>query len=291
MAVLVFAGFTSTGDAAAASSGVRCGSRITRDTTLTKDLHCKKDGLKIGASGITLDLGGHDIVGPGKPGTKGIQNSGHDGVVITGYAGGEVRGFDRGVELRKGADDNEVVGMHIRGGHYGVVLFDSDHARLDDNLVTAGAKADGYNGGSGAAIALYRSHENFFEENFSENNGVNVMVLENSHRNQIFETNFRDEIWADPVGHLHDFDPNLGTGLLRRNSDQNRIVGNIFAENANDGLFVDSKSTDNVVGGNLAINNNKLGMNIRGRTKDAGGNRALGNGWMAQCRGIACLNE
>jgi parallel beta-helix repeat protein len=288
-ALLVVACLASMADAEAAS-GVHCGSRITRNTVLTKDLHCQKDGLKIGAHGITLDLNGHTIFGSGKPGTKGIQNSGYDRVTI---GRGGIRGFDHGIELRKGADDNEIIGFYrgrVHGGHYGLVMYDSDGARVDDTFFTAGDAKDGYDGGFGAAIALYRSHDNFFEENFSDGNGVNVVVLDNSHGNWITETNFNqelwDEIWDDPTGNY--FAPNRGTGLMLRNSDKNNIVGNIFAENANDGIFIDSKSTDNLVQSNLAFNNGKLGINVRGENRDGGGNLAFGNGWIAQCRGISC---
>jgi parallel beta-helix repeat protein len=300
LGVLVFAGLASTVDAEAASE-VRCGDRITRDTVLTKDLHCKKDGLKIGANGITLDLGGHDIIGPGRPGTTGIENPGYDRVVIIGYAGGTVRGFDRGIELRKDARKNEIIGMRVRAGQYGLVQFDSctnkprDPAaercgsRLDDNFITAGHAEDGYDGGFGAAFALYRSHDNYFEENYSWGNGVNGVVLDNSHRNDIGEFNF---VEAD--GRLEvpaDLTPSKGTGLLLRNSDKNSIGGNVFAGNANDGIFIDSKSTGNRVGGNLAVDNGKLGINVRGEVIDGGDNQAFGNGWKAQCRGIPCVGK
>ena len=77
---------------------------------------------------------------------------------------------------------------------------------------------------------------------------MNVIVLDNSHGNYVTETNFRDEIWDDPATHMWDFHPSLGTGLWLRNSDKNRILGNIFLEAANDGIFLDEKSTDNVLG-------------------------------------------
>jgi parallel beta-helix repeat protein len=296
-ALAAFAGFASTADAEVASE-VRCGDRITRSTVLTKDLHCKKDGLKIGAHGITLDLGGHDIVGPGKPGTKGIQNSGYDRVVIAGYGGGSIRGFDRGIELRNDARKNEIVGMSVHAGTYGLVQFDSctdkprDPAtercgsRLDDNFISAGHAEDGYGGGSGAAFALVRSHDNYFEENYSWGNGVDGVVLDSSDRNEIGEFNFveADNRLEVPVG----LTPSSGTGLLLRNSDRNSIGGNVFAQNAKDGIFVDSQSTGNTIGHNLAVDNGRLGINVRGRNTDGGGNVAFGNGWSAQCRGVVC---
>ena len=300
VAVLALAGLASTTDAEAAS-GVRCGDRITRNVTLTKDLHCRKDGLKIGAHGIYLDLAGHDIIGPGKPGTIGIENPGFDRVAIDGYGGGAVRGFDRGIVLRKDARRNEVVGMSVHAGTYGLVQFDSctdkprDPAaercgsRIDDNFITAGHAEDGYDGGSGAAFALIRSHDNYFEENYSWGNGVDGVLLGDSDRNQIGEFNFveadaRLEVPADLT-------PSSGTGLLLRNADRNSIGGNVFAQNAKDGIFIDSASTGNVIVGNLAVDNGRLGINVRGTNTDGGRNVAFGNDWSAQCRGVVCAAQ
>ena len=300
-ALLVFAGLAGTPHAGAAS-GPSCGDRLTRNTVLTRDLYCRKDGLKIGAHGITLDLNGYTIFGPGKPGTKGVQNSGYDNVVISGaisgqIGGGRIRGFDHGIELRNGADDNEIIGFYSRGiraGTYGLVLFDSDRARVDDNFITAGHANHGYDGGFGAAFALYRSHDNWFEENWSWGNGVNTFVVDNSRRNGIVEFNYAENESGDETVVPADLTPSRGTGLMLRNSDENWIAGT-FAKNANDGIFLDSESNGNIVGGNgdsgggnLAVDNGKLGINNRGKNIDGGGNVAFGNGWSAQCRGIVC---
>lgn len=292
-AVLVFAGLAWTPHAGA-SSGPSCGDRLTRNTVLTKDLYCQKDGLKIGAHGIALDLNGYTIFGPGKPGTKGIQNSGYDRVGLT---NGTIRGFDRGIELRNGADDNWITEFRpagIRAGTYGLVLFDSDGARVDDNFITAGHAKHGYDGGSGAAVALYRSHDNWFEENWSWGNGVNTFVMDNSRRNSIVEFNFGEDSEGRSAVPA-DLTPSRGTGLTLRNSDENLIAGT-FAKNANDGIFIDSESNGNQVGGNnhgdnLAVGNGKLGINNRGKNIDGGVNRAFGNGWSAQCRGIVCAGQ
>ena len=53
------------GTTAAAAPGVTCGSTVTTDVTLTADLHCPSgDGIILG-SNVTLDLGGHSLVGGG----------------------------------------------------------------------------------------------------------------------------------------------------------------------------------------------------------------------------------
>ena len=60
------------GTAAAAAPAVTCGSTVTTDVTLTADLHCPSgDGIILG-SNVTLDLGGHSLVGGGSSGV-GVQ--------------------------------------------------------------------------------------------------------------------------------------------------------------------------------------------------------------------------
>lgn len=47
-----------------APSTATCGQVITRDFVLGNDLECPKDGLIVGANGITVDLGGRALKGP-----------------------------------------------------------------------------------------------------------------------------------------------------------------------------------------------------------------------------------
>jgi parallel beta-helix repeat protein len=67
--------------------------------------------------------------------------------------------------------------------------------------------------------------------------------------------------------------------------------GNTFAENAKDGIFIDRKSTGNSLSNNVAINNGRLGINVQGTATVGSPNRAFGNGWSAQCRGIPCVGK
>src|SRR5260221_10293181 len=75
------------GQAGARSSSLICGDTITRNLVLTGDLDCSAagtDGLHVGASGITLDLGGHTITGSGGgAGQYGIVSDGYNRVTIT----------------------------------------------------------------------------------------------------------------------------------------------------------------------------------------------------------------
>jgi hypothetical protein len=92
---------------------VQCGDVITQDTTLTADLNCSGDGLMIAADGVTLDLAGHSITGPG-PGSGCAVTACrfYNGVLVGGTGTGQaprpsvrnvtvengtIRGFDAGV--------------------------------------------------------------------------------------------------------------------------------------------------------------------------------------------------
>ncbi len=74
---------------------ISCGQTITEDTILDADLACPPDteyAIVIGASNITLDLGGHVISGHA-PGT-GVFSIGHEGITIR---NGTIEGFNAGV--------------------------------------------------------------------------------------------------------------------------------------------------------------------------------------------------
>ena len=72
-----------------------CGQTITEDTVLTEDLACPPgtgSGIVIGASNITLDLGGHTVSGYA-PGT-GVFSIDQEGITIR---NGTIEGFNAGV--------------------------------------------------------------------------------------------------------------------------------------------------------------------------------------------------
>jgi parallel beta-helix repeat protein len=114
--------------ASAQASHVDCGDVITQDTTLDSDLvNCPDDGVVIGASGITLDLGGHTVDGTPGSGGGGVDNfGGHDAVTVT---GGRISEFHIGVAVAD-ANENVVGGIAFTATGTGVYL-----ARADRNIV------------------------------------------------------------------------------------------------------------------------------------------------------------
>ena len=74
---------------------ISCGQTITEDTRLDEDLACPpgtESAIIIGASNITLDLGGHLLSGSA-PGT-GVFALGYEGITIR---NGTIDGFNYGV--------------------------------------------------------------------------------------------------------------------------------------------------------------------------------------------------
>jgi parallel beta-helix repeat protein len=116
---------------AAPPTAVECGDVITTDTLVANDLSCGSavPALTIGAPGITLDLGGHQIAAGG----EGIRNDGHDGVTIK---NGKVSTDEGGVEL-DGVTGNVVRDIEFGGLFEGVTLRNSDGNRIVDNITVS----------------------------------------------------------------------------------------------------------------------------------------------------------
>jgi Periplasmic copper-binding protein (NosD) len=116
---------------APASAQPTCGQTITQDVKLEADLDCfRSDGyaLKVGAPGVTIDLGGHSLYS-----WQGILNQGYDGVTIrNGYIGSEV-----GSIRLEGVERNVVSRIETNGLLIGITVVDSDYNRFVDNRVTS----------------------------------------------------------------------------------------------------------------------------------------------------------
>jgi parallel beta-helix repeat protein len=148
-----------------------CGQTITEDTKLANDLtNCPNDGIVIGAHGLTLDLNGHTVDGPGFecPGCVGIDNSaGHPGLTVE---DGSVQEFEVGVlsvggrnhlvrrlsVSRNGdgidlvfATDSEVTGNSLEGNLFGVFVGGTDNIRIARNSISEFGEL----GGCGVEVA------------------------------------------------------------------------------------------------------------------------------------------
>jgi hypothetical protein len=118
--------------AAPAAAQPVCGETITQDTTLTADLACGSESapaLRIGASGITLDLGGHTL----SISDIAISDQGHDNVTIR---NGTILSFQETIRL-EGVSGSVIRDIDTNGLILGITLVDSHDNRIVHNTLTS----------------------------------------------------------------------------------------------------------------------------------------------------------
>jgi parallel beta-helix repeat protein len=130
---------------------VACGQVITTNTTLSNSLNaCSGDGLVIGASGVTVDLGGHAVVGVGLG--IGVRNDGHADVTIR---NGTVQNFDYGVVLNPGTVRNAVTGLNVTQNEWAAIQLNNaseNHVGQNHLAEFSDFALHATNGSSGNAI-------------------------------------------------------------------------------------------------------------------------------------------
>ena len=236
---------------ASAAPVIRCGSVITKDTTLLNDVAaCPGDGLIIGADNITLNLNGHRILGQSrKTGNHaGIRVPNRTGVKILGGKRDPVgrplaviSGFDAGVLINRGSG-NIVSDLGVR-----------------DNIGPATREAF-----LGDGIAVMNSSNNNIQRNTVDHNGVydGIAVLgEASHGNTV-----QDNLVARTVALITPDSPEgVGTGVglvMDGFLDQptgrlirgNQVLNNVVRDN--DGAGISNVNTaDGRVAGNTIQDN------------------------------------
>lgn len=95
-AAILLTQFASIGTSGAAPTDL-CGTTVTASMTLTRNLRCNGDGLRVAADGVVIDLGGHAIVGL-STGT-GIGIAVDPAVQSVTIRNGTVRGFATDVQI------------------------------------------------------------------------------------------------------------------------------------------------------------------------------------------------
>src|SRR5919199_1083590 len=200
---------------------VSCGSIITKDTTLTRDLDCPDNGLIIAAPGVTLDLNGYTISssGAGRNSQDGTTNlGGNSGILVTNadhvniIGLGEVQKFDKGVSII-GSNGVTIEDLAIRDNDVGVYMSGSEQSQLSrDSLDNNGVAID------------------------SEASSQGVIAF-----NQIIQN---DE-----------------DGLLFHDSNKNVVAGNNIYENGQNGVYFNEHSSGNMVDYNNILGHNKADLN------------------------------
>jgi parallel beta-helix repeat protein len=301
---------------------VDCGDTITADLHLSADLDCIKtggrDGPVVGAHGIEIDLGGHEMTGLGLA----LDNrGGFDDVTIR---GGGLYAYNTALSL-DGASRNRIigvgagrlldplsggpstsVGIRIQGGEANVVRHSSVQAEstglsatgspgllVVDSSGFAGAGSRG--GGSAVAIngSLARVLRNDFGAAISVSGSSNRIVgnrvvrgvyngigVYEGHDNLVAENEVLDASTLP-------FAPDAGDGILvQAAAVGSRLRDNVVTGSYDDGIDVRNATTR--LRGNRADDNGDFGIDAVSGVIDLGGNTASGNGNPLQCRNVFC---
>jgi parallel beta-helix repeat protein len=114
-----------------ARAQIACNDLVTASITLAADLNCPgTNGLRAGADGITINLGGHTISGDTTGGTIGVSVSGHSRVKVT---NGIITGFEFGTYF-SGAPTGSMTGLVVRANSYGSDIYASPGVKISGNL-------------------------------------------------------------------------------------------------------------------------------------------------------------
>lgn len=206
-----------------APSTATCGQVITRDFVLGNDLECPKDGLIVGANGITVDLGGRALKGPGMGGqtwpnpnltSVGVKVEGRKNVTVK---NGQVSAFATNVFVN---NSSEVVleGIESRRSRYGVYLLSTHRSIVRKSTTDAN---------------IYGLH------------------LQRSNENQILDNQLVRQTYNSPGGY----------GLYAFASRGNRVIGNTIEGNLNWGIWLSDAREhvffhNNVVGNSPQVSDN-----------------------------------
>jgi parallel beta-helix repeat protein len=271
-----------TAQAATSEAALVCGSVVTRDVRLSRDLRgCTGNGLVVGADGVDIDLNGHLISGAGPfASLSGIEIDAHSSVRVH---SGRIADFGRGV-LGYDADQAQVTDVRITRTREGVNFEESSGVRVIDNHVL----------GNREGIVLRRTDRSTVAGNkVVDNDTAGITDIDsrvNLHlRNLVADNTFDgislesavSSVVADNTVHrngLDGIDAVVGSGV--------RYSGNRVTRNGDNGI--NDSGTGTVWRGNIANRNVAVGLRNDGTDHvDGGGNRARGNG-ERECVGIRC---
>jgi parallel beta-helix repeat protein len=252
-------------DAYASPAGLACGQTVTHDIVLSHNLsNCPGDGLKVGASHITIDLNGHVIDGVNAAGSVGVNDNGHGGVIVK---NGSVRDFFAyGVALQSapGSTAQSLTISRIGAGGVvgdasaGILVQNSPWSTIADNTVSNDVSA--YQSDGVDVLSSARTHvlgntlvRNAWDGMFvldSPNSSIQSNALKSNVNNGAEINSGADGVLV--TGNYAS--KNSVDGIVVGAISKARITGNTFTGNGDTGLFL-FDLLDSVVTANCASSN------------------------------------
>ena len=207
---------------------------------MAQDLTCSGDALVVGADGITIDLGGRTLTGPGK-GQRNWPNPNLDSVGV------KLQGRSH-VTLRNGSISAFSTG----------ILLDKSQQILVDGITSALSYYGIYLNESTTSIV----------KNMKIRRNTYGLHLQKSSDNQVLDSEMSQQEYASPGGY----------GVYFFNSQRNRLVGNTIASNLNWGIWFSDSKENVIFHNNVSGNSPQVSDNVGGNTwYDTG--KKEGNYW------------
>ncbi|MDP8906391.1 MAG: right-handed parallel beta-helix repeat-containing protein [Thermoproteota archaeon] len=151
------ADFTNAADATPVSTSLSCGQVVRESVTLSANLECSTDGLIAGADGITINLNGFTIAGPGGESSKvGIMLANNDNVQVT---GGTVKGFQAGV-LNTGGSGNTISKVTFTENQIAIFNTGAINTNIETNNMFSNSIGVASHSSTGTTL-----HQNMLTEN------------------------------------------------------------------------------------------------------------------------------
>jgi len=238
-----------------------CGMTVTTNFTLTADESCSGTAIFIEANGVTVNLGGHTLTGPGSSG-YGVEGDFNNDTVTNGV---------------------------ITSFQYGVVFFGNGDKATNlqlDNSSNAGIVTEGstnvisgnYLLGNATGLWNFEGSGDQDTNNWAESSTTFGIYVEYT-TGATISGNKALNAGSGGYGFLV-----YGTG---------KVTGNVASGNAVDGFYVDGNTSGFTptitVSGNRAAFNGGYGFNVpAGGAVDGGGNVVQANGNSTECLNIAC---
>jgi len=229
-------GSSSSSSAVPLSTSLSCGQVIKQSVKLTANLDCKTDGIIVGADGITIDLNGFTLSGPGEKSSKvGIMFADNDGVTVQGP--GTIKSFQAGA-LFSGGEDNKISRVTFTENEIAVFETGSKNVAIEDNLMF----------GNSIGVAAHSSSGSKLNTNLFKSNDLAGVTLVNSADNELSMNTIQGSvngIFLD--GQSTKNNVNSNNVLQNRGVDLNN--GNGLPTNINDNVFGDNNCNTSVPDG------------------------------------------
>ena len=218
------------------STSLSCGQVIKQSVKLTANLDCKTDGLIVGADGITIDLNGFTLTGPGDKSSKvGVMFADNDGVTVQGP--GTIENFQAGA-LFSGGEDNKISKVTFMNNEIAIFETGAKNTAIEDNSIFDNS----------IGVAAHSSEGSTLSTNLFKANDLAGVTLVNSASNELSANTIQGSvngIFLDGQSTKNIIDSN--SVLKNRGVDLNN--GNGLPTNINDNVFSDNNCNTSVPDG------------------------------------------